>query len=280
MPASLTTERHHGQVADTEPDPTPRDPASRPSVSYTLDDLEQADRVCPPAPHPLLPPVRSDRPTTPGGAVRSTHPTNWRGYGSSPPSSRGLGLDAVAKVLADPAGNRRSFSSLLEIRDELLEPWMTTATRSSPPTRCSSSCGQDARVLDELVGFGLIEPAGERYHVPSVVTLKLASQLMAAGVEPKSRPSPGRPCRPTPDPSPRTSLELSGSGRAMASPGRRPRWRSPPPSGSSVPWPCARCSSLRPRDRARPRGLRRRGDRAGVGVHQPLISGPQGAARR
>ena len=44
---------------------------------------------------------------------------------------------------------------------------------------------RDARVLDELVGFGLVQPAGERYHVASVVTLELASQLMAAGVEPE-----------------------------------------------------------------------------------------------
>ena len=33
----------------------------------------------------------------------------------------GLGLDAVSKILADPTGEHRSFSRLLQIRDELLD---------------------------------------------------------------------------------------------------------------------------------------------------------------
>ena len=43
--------------------------------------------------------------------------------------SRGLGLDGVAKVLNDPSGEHRSFTSLLEIREELLEPWIEDRVR-------------------------------------------------------------------------------------------------------------------------------------------------------
>ena len=41
------------------------------------------------------------------------------------------------------------------------------------------------RVVDDLVTFGLVHPAGDGYRVPSVATLQLAAQLMAAGVEPE-----------------------------------------------------------------------------------------------
>ncbi len=100
--------------------------------------------------------------------------------------ARGLGLDAVAKVLADPAGESRSFSSLLEIRDQLLEPWIDDREMLMDREQVLAVIGgRDARVVDDLVAFGLVRPAGEQFRVPSVATLHLAAQLMAAGVEPE-----------------------------------------------------------------------------------------------
>ena len=98
--------------------------------------------------------------------------------------SRGLGLDGVAKVLNDPSGEHRSFTSLLEIRDELLEPWIDDRSAVLTGEEILAMVGTHRQAaIGELLQYGLIRAAGEDYAVPSVSTLEMAAQLMAAGVE-------------------------------------------------------------------------------------------------
>jgi DNA-binding transcriptional MerR regulator len=98
--------------------------------------------------------------------------------------SRGLGLDGVAKVLNDPSGEHRSFTSLLEIRDELLEPWIDDRSAVLTGEEILAMVGTHRQAaLGELLQYGLISPDGDDFSVPSVSTLEMAAQLMAAGVE-------------------------------------------------------------------------------------------------
>ena len=98
--------------------------------------------------------------------------------------SRGLGLTGVAEVLTDPAGQHRSLNTLLEIRDELLEPWIEDRadTMTGPEVlEVVGSVHLDA--ITDLIQYGLITPVGERYRVPSVATLEMAAEMMRAGIE-------------------------------------------------------------------------------------------------
>jgi DNA-binding transcriptional MerR regulator len=106
--------------------------------------------------------------------------------------SRGMGLDAVARQLGDPAGTRESFDLLLSIQDELLEPWIddtSALVQGAEVLRLLGSPPPEA--LDELVASGLISPhesgqSGETavYDVESVGVLELAAELTAIGIAP------------------------------------------------------------------------------------------------
>lgn len=103
--------------------------------------------------------------------------------------ARGLGLDAVSKILADPTGEHRSFSRLLQIRDELLEPWIDdhSAVMSEAEVLALLGTNQPA-VIDELVRYGVLDLLDDETHqieVPSVATLDLTGQLMEAGASPE-----------------------------------------------------------------------------------------------
>lgn len=103
--------------------------------------------------------------------------------------ARGLALEAVAKVLADPAGERESFRSLIQIRDELLEPWIDDRSATMTESEVLAIIGTARReALAELVRYGLIEPSTTSpgdYQVDSVTLLELCAQLMAAGAQPE-----------------------------------------------------------------------------------------------
>ncbi|MGZ4726207.1 MAG: helix-turn-helix domain-containing protein, partial [Acidimicrobiales bacterium] len=91
------------------------------SLGLTLDELEQASGV----------PGRTIRFYRQTGLIDSPRRSGRQAFYSEDQVARlrliaalralGLGLDAVSKILADPTGEHRSFSRLLQIRDELLE---------------------------------------------------------------------------------------------------------------------------------------------------------------
>jgi DNA-binding transcriptional MerR regulator len=98
--------------------------------------------------------------------------------------SRGLGLDGVAKVLRDPAGEHRPLATLLEIRGELLQPWIDDRSDTLTGSELLELVGSlHLDTISELIQYGLITAVGDRYEIPSVTTLELAAELRRAGVE-------------------------------------------------------------------------------------------------
>ncbi|MGZ4758404.1 MAG: helix-turn-helix domain-containing protein [Acidimicrobiales bacterium] len=163
------------------------------SLGLTLDELEQASGV----------PGRTIRFYRQTGLIDSPRRSGRQAFYSEDQvarlrliaalRARGLGLDAVSKILADPTGEHRSFSRLLQIRDELLEPWIDdhSAVMSEAEVLALLGTSQPA-AIDELVRYGVLDLIDDDTHqieVPSVATLDLTGQLMAAGASPRS-------CRP------------------------------------------------------------------------------------
>ena len=104
--------------------------------------------------------------------------------------ARGLGLDAVSKILADPTGEHRVVQPLLQIRDELLEPWIDDHSAIMTEAEVLALLGtSQPAVIDELVALRRARPASttstHQIEVPSVTTLDLTGQLMAAGASPE-----------------------------------------------------------------------------------------------
>ena len=71
-------------------------------------------------------------------------------------------------MLADPEGEHRSFRSLLQIREELLEPWSDDHSGTLTERELLDAMGVDDRQpIDALVGYGLLEPADGGRRLPT-----------------------------------------------------------------------------------------------------------------
>jgi DNA-binding transcriptional MerR regulator len=180
---------HHGSVSDADPpiDLTDRRPDQ--PAGYTIDQLEAASGV----------PARTIRFYRQSGLIDSPVRIGRQAFYDvdqlprlrliAALRARGLALDAVAKVLADPAGERESFRSLIQIRDELLEPWIDDRSATMTESEVLAIVGTARReALVDLAQNGLIEPSTAtpgQYEVHSVTLLELTAQLMAAGAHPE-----------------------------------------------------------------------------------------------
>lgn len=101
--------------------------------------------------------------------------------------SRGLGLEAIAKLLDDPDGEH--LAAITEASVELRRPW--TEDRSARMTRLQviETLGiERPESFDNLVKYGVIVPVGapggpDVYQVPSVALLQIVGDLKHAGID-------------------------------------------------------------------------------------------------
>lgn len=103
--------------------------------------------------------------------------------------SRGMGLEAVAKFLADPQGEQESFTVLLALQDTLLEPWIEDRSAVVDAPEIKRLMGpRNVNVLADLEHFGLVKresPESDTYEVSSMALLRLAADMDAIGIEPE-----------------------------------------------------------------------------------------------
>jgi DNA-binding transcriptional MerR regulator len=165
------------------------EPTTEPGPGYTIDQLEAGSGV----------PARTIRFYRQSGLIASPVRIGRQAFYDADQlprlrliaalRARGLALDAVSKVLADPAGARESFGSLLYIRDELLEPWIDDRSATMSEGEVLAILGSARRAtVAELTQHHIIEPSESmpgQYDVGSVTLLNLAAQLMQAGAQPE-----------------------------------------------------------------------------------------------
>jgi DNA-binding transcriptional MerR regulator len=98
---------------------------------------------------------------------------------------RGLGLDAIAKLLEDPAGEQQTLSDVLRIGDELRRPWVEDRAADMTKLEVLETIGFEApETVGILEHYGLITRrlTGDRYHVPSVAAVELSGDMAEAGI--------------------------------------------------------------------------------------------------
>ena len=175
-------------VEDSRPDESSGRLEDTLTIGLTLDELEEASGV----------PGRTIRFYRQTGLIDSPRRSGRQAFYSEDQvarlrliaalRARGLGLDAVAKILADPTGEYRSFSRLLQVRDELLEPWIDDHSAVMTEDEVLKVLGPEhADLIGELVRNGVLDLVADdplHLEVPSVATLDLTGQLMAAGASP------------------------------------------------------------------------------------------------
>jgi DNA-binding transcriptional MerR regulator len=102
---------------------------------------------------------------------------------------RGLGLDAIAKILENPAAEHQSLSDVLRLGDELRRPWIDDQSATMTRLELQETIGMvDDGGLAVLEHYGIATPMLDRpglYLVPSVATLELSADLVAAGISPE-----------------------------------------------------------------------------------------------
>jgi len=101
---------------------------------------------------------------------------------------RGMGLEAVGRLISDPNAELQSFAILLSIQDELLEPWIDDRSAIIDGEEVLRLLGSPHRqALEDLEQFGVISRhgSGDSYEVPSLAVLELAAEMMSAGIEPE-----------------------------------------------------------------------------------------------
>jgi DNA-binding transcriptional MerR regulator len=165
------------EVGETQGDPT---------GGRTLDELEQASGV----------PARTIRFYRQSGLIGPPRRVGRRAFYDAEQlrrlkliaalRERGLGLEAVAKILADPEAEQRAFTGLMEI-DDLLEPWIDDHPRQTTVEELLGLVGAtDERILAQLERRGFIARNPDdpiTYVVPSVATLELSVEMREAGVQ-------------------------------------------------------------------------------------------------
>jgi DNA-binding transcriptional MerR regulator len=99
---------------------------------------------------------------------------------------RGMGLEAVGRLITDPSAELQAFAILLSIQDELLEPWIDDRSAVVDGAELLRLLGDPPpQALVDLEEFGLIRRAGsaDSFEVPSLVVLELAAEMMSAGID-------------------------------------------------------------------------------------------------
>ena len=175
---------HHGRVPSSDPSTAESDAEAEPEGGYSLEELSRASGV----------PARTIRFYRQSGLIDPPRRVGRFAFYDrgqldrlrliAALRSRGLGLDGVAKVLRDHAGEHRPLTNLLDIRGELLQPWIEDRADTLTGTELLDVVGSlHLDTISELIQYGLITPVGDRYRVPSITTLELAGELRRAGVE-------------------------------------------------------------------------------------------------
>ena len=183
MTNPLRSSGHHGTVTNDGPSTTP--PSS--PFGHTLEDLEAATGV----------PARTIRFYRQSGLIDAPTRIGRNAYYSPDQLDRlhtvaslreqGLGLDAIARVLADPAGEGVSLATMLRLGVELSSPWIEDRDAELTADEVLEIVQSDIRGnLARLERYGMIERVPrskpQRYRVRSVGLLQLAGQLSALGV--------------------------------------------------------------------------------------------------
>ena len=162
------------------------EPQAPPTEGRTLDELEQASGV----------PARTIRFYRQSGLIGPPRRVGRRAFYDAEQlrrlkliaalRERGLGLEAVAKILADPEAEQRAFTGLMEI-DDLLEPWIDDHPRQTTVEELLGLVGAtDERILAQLERRGFIARNPDdpiTYVIPSVATLELSVEMREAGVQ-------------------------------------------------------------------------------------------------
>jgi DNA-binding transcriptional MerR regulator len=97
---------------------------------------------------------------------------------------RGFGLDAIAKILDDPDRARADLPRVLQMSDELRAPWIDDRSATMTELELLEVLGTQRRsVIDMLTKWEIATTTTPgAYHVPSVATLELMGELLAAGI--------------------------------------------------------------------------------------------------
>jgi DNA-binding transcriptional MerR regulator len=173
----------------TEPESEPAEPTTldEPPAGYTLDQLEQLSGV----------PARTIRFYRQSGLIDPPRRVGRHAFYAPEQlgrlrfiaalRERGMGLDAVAKFLVDPQGEHETFTLLLSIQDELLQPWIDDHSAVIDGDEVLRLIGVDHRdALVDLERIGTIIPndtGPDSYDVPSLAVLEMAAELIATGIE-------------------------------------------------------------------------------------------------
>lgn len=101
---------------------------------------------------------------------------------------RGFGLDAIATILDDPDRARADLPRVLRMSDELRRPWLDDREVVMTELELLEVLGTQQRsVIDMLIKWEFVTPTGDTspqgYHVPSVATLELLGEVLAAGID-------------------------------------------------------------------------------------------------
>jgi DNA-binding transcriptional MerR regulator len=180
---------HHGAVSTTDRATGEATPELPVDAGYTIDQLEDLTGV----------PTRTIRFYRASGLIDAPRRIGRHAfYGAEQLGrlrfiaalrARGMGLDAVARLVADPVGENESFALLLSIQDELLEPWVedhSGVINGSEVLRLMGTDETEALAGLESVGVIARRPdTDDLYDVPSLAVLELAAELLAAGIAPE-----------------------------------------------------------------------------------------------
>ncbi len=102
---------------------------------------------------------------------------------------RGFGLDAIAKILDDPQNAQSSLALVLELSDELRQPWIDDRAATMTELEVLERVGvADESLIEMLEAVNAVQrttahPAS--FHVPSVAVLEITGDLLAAGIAPE-----------------------------------------------------------------------------------------------
>ncbi len=198
-PAAPDLVGHHGAVTSADapdpsaPPPGPGTPAGDnedlADPAFTLDALSEATGV----------PPRTIRFYRQSGLVPPPQRQGRRAiYGTAHLDrlrliaelrERGLGLEAIARIIEDPGGAQEAFTGLLQIGDELRRPWIDDSAAVLTLLELQERVGySDPQALGMLEAFTIVTRVPHKpdtFTVPSVALLDLASAIYSSGVTPE-----------------------------------------------------------------------------------------------
>ena len=188
MRATLRLHGHHGGMATTDQASSTTPPDLADAAGYTLDQLEQLTGV----------PARTIRFYRQSGLIEPPRRVGRHAFYAPDQlgrlrfiaalRERGMGLEAVGRLIADPNRELQSFAVLLSIQDELLEPWIDDRAAIVEADEVLQLLGSpDRGALADLEQVGLIRKgaSADSYEIPSLAVLELAAEMTAVGIAPE-----------------------------------------------------------------------------------------------